>query len=90
MRVVPYTHWAYFADRDAATRCAEELATQDFLFGIDPVEPVDPAEFVADVAAGRITGPPEVLADLVRQATATPSRNASGCSAPPARSRSRT
>jgi hypothetical protein len=90
MRVVPYTHWAYFADRDAATRCGEELATQDFLCGIDPVEPVDPGAFAADVAAGRITGPPEVLADLVRQAAANPSRNARGCSAPPARSRSRT
>jgi hypothetical protein len=72
MRVVPYTHWAYFADRDAATRCGEELATQDFLCGIDPVKPVDPGAFADDVAAGRITGPPEVLADLVRQAAANP------------------
>jgi hypothetical protein len=74
MRVVPYTHWAYFDDRDAATGCGEELATQDFLCGVDPVEPVDPAAFAADVAAGRITGPPEVLADLVRQAAANPQR----------------
>lgn len=72
MRTVPYTHWAYFDDRDAAERCAKELTARDFLCGIDPVEPVDPAQLAADVADGRITGPPELLADLVRDATANP------------------
>ena len=72
MQTVPYTHWAYFDDREAAQRCADELTAQDFLCGVDPVEPIDPADLVEEVANGRITGPADVLADLVRDAVANP------------------
>lgn len=33
---IPYTHWAYFEDPVKAQRCAEELASMDFLCCIDP------------------------------------------------------
>ena len=32
---MPYTHWMYFEDRDAAERCAAELTGLDFLCGVD-------------------------------------------------------
>jgi hypothetical protein len=70
MHTVPYTHWAYFDDHKAAQRCAQELTAQDFLCGVDPVEPTDPADLIDNIANGRITGPADVLADLVRNAVA--------------------
>lgn len=41
MDTIPYTHWMYFRDRDAAGRCAAELAGLDFLCGIDENEPLN-------------------------------------------------
>lgn len=32
---MPYTHWAYFAERSAADACALELTALDCLVGID-------------------------------------------------------
>lgn len=49
---IPYTHWMYFRDKDAADRCAAELAGMDFLCGIDenkPMTPEEDAEFRADM-----------------------------------------
>jgi hypothetical protein len=44
VRTIPYTHWMYFTDRDAAERCAAELATLDFLCGVDFSPPITPGE----------------------------------------------
>ena len=35
MTTIPYTHWMYFADREAAERCGAELSGLDFLCGVD-------------------------------------------------------
>src|SRR5919201_123800 len=70
MHTIPYTHWAYFEDQAAAQRCADELTARDFLCGIDPVESTDPADLVEGIAAGRIIGPANILADLVRETVA--------------------
>jgi len=55
---IPYTHWMYFADREAAERCAAELASLDFLCGVDHRPPLS-----ADERAQIVAEHPE-LADL--------------------------
>ena len=44
MTIIPYTHWMYFADREAAERCAAELASLDFLCGVDHRPPLSAEE----------------------------------------------
>jgi hypothetical protein len=66
MRVVPYPHWRTSPTVTRLPVAVRRCPTQDFLCGVDPAEPVDPGAFAAEVAAGRITGPPEVLANPVR------------------------
>jgi hypothetical protein len=41
---IPYTHWMYFADREAAERCSAELASLDFLCGVDHRPPLSAEE----------------------------------------------
>jgi hypothetical protein len=41
---MPYTHWMYFEDRDAAERCAAELTRLDFLCGVDFSPEMTPQE----------------------------------------------
>jgi hypothetical protein len=38
--VIPYTHWSYWSDRDAAERCRAELA--DLGFRVAPLQWSDP------------------------------------------------
>jgi hypothetical protein len=52
--IIPYTHWMYFADREAAERCAAELASLDFLCGVDhrpPLSAEERAQLVAQQPA---------------------------------------
>jgi hypothetical protein len=35
MTTIPYAHWLYFADREAAEQCAAELSGLNFLCGVD-------------------------------------------------------
>ncbi len=51
MRTIPYTHWMYFTDREAAERCATELTGLDFLCGVDhrpALSAAERAQLVAD------------------------------------------
>ena len=50
-RTIPYTHWMYFSGRAAAERCAAELASLDFLCGVDFSPPFADAE-LAEFQAG--------------------------------------
>jgi len=52
--IIPYTHWMYFAEREAAERCAAELASLDFLCGVDhrpPLSAEERAQLVAQQPA---------------------------------------
>ena len=42
--IIPYTHWMYFAERESAERCAAELASLDFLCGVDHRPPLGAEE----------------------------------------------